>query len=134
MPPNLANAAQLLGRVLMAVIFILGGWSKLHGQEGTTAYLVSNGFPLPAIAYWVAVVTELGGGLLILCGLLTRPAALLLAGFCVVTAVVVHFQPDNAGQMTHYYKNLSMAGGFLQLFAVGAGGWSLDALLRSKSA
>lgn len=134
MPPNLANAAQLLGRVLMAVIFILGGWSKLHGQEGTTAYLVSNGFPLPAIAYWVAVVTELGGGLLILCGLLTRPAALLLAGFCVATAVVVHFQPDNAGQMTHYYKNLCMAGGFLQLFAVGAGGWSLDALLRSKSA
>ena len=61
-------------------------------------------------------------------------AALLLAGFCVVTAVVVHFQPDNAGQMINYYKNLCMAGGFLQLFAVGAGGWSLDALFRSKSA
>jgi len=130
---SLSSPAQLLGRLLMAVIFILGGWGKFNGHEAAVGYIAKNGIPMPEVAYWVSVAVELLGGLAILVGLQTRAVSLAMAIFCVATAVMVHYHPEDRGQMTNFLKNLCMAGGFLQLYAVGAGGWSLDSLFSRRS-
>lgn len=127
-------AAQLLGRILLSIIFITGGLGKLAAAGPTIAYIGSHGLPFPELAYYVSVIVELGGGLLVLFGFQARLAALVLAGWCVVTGVLFHYHPGDQGQMINYYKNLAMAGGFLQLLALGAGAWSVDALLRRRSA
>jgi putative oxidoreductase len=128
----LTSAVPLLGRVLMSVIFIGAGYGKLGNASGTIGYIASHGMPLPEVAYGLSVATELGGGLLILFGLLTRPVAALMAVFCVLTGVIFHYIPADQNMMIHFMKNIAMAGGFLQLVAWGAGAWSLDALLSAR--
>ncbi len=132
MPPTTSAAAQAFGRLLLAVIFLLSGYAKITNPTGTIAAIGAIGVPYPEIGYYLAVLVEFGGGLLILLGLQTRLAALALAGFCIATGLLVHYHPGNQGQMTHFLKNLAMAGGFLQLFAVGAGLWSLDAVIGRR--
>ena len=133
MSASLASAAQLLGRILLSIIFIVGGLGKLGAHNATVGYIGSGGLPMPELAYWVSVVVELGGGLLVLFGFQARLSALMLAGWCVVTGVIFHYHPGDQGQMINYMKNLAIAGGFLQIFAVGAGAWSVDALLRRRT-
>jgi putative oxidoreductase len=126
------SAPQLLGRALMAVIFILGGWGKLSHMGPFTAHLADLGVPMPALTYYGVVAIELLGGLAILFGFWTSVTAFLLAVYCVATAVLAHYHPGDVGQMTNFYKNLAMAGGFLQLMVLGAGAWSLDAKLSRR--
>ena len=72
------------------------------------------------------LLVEIGAGVLLLVGWKARCAALVLAIWCVATALVAHYHPDDRGQMIHFMKNICMAGGFLQIFAFGAGRLSLD--------
>lgn len=121
---------NVAGRVLLAHIFILSGYGKIAGYAGTQAYMAAKGVPgemLPLV-----ILLELGGGLAILAGFMTRWAALALALFCVASAILFHFQPGNQAQMINFMKNLAMAGGFLVLAQVGAPYLSIDAL-RSGS-
>jgi putative oxidoreductase len=116
---------NIAARVLMSQIFILSGWSKLTGYAGSQQYLESLGLPgalLPPV-----ILTELGGGLLLLVGFKTRWVALALAGFSLLTAVMVHFKPGDQMQMINFMKNLAMAGGLLLFVRVGAGAPSVDA-------
>ena len=118
------NSTQLLGRILMAAIFIWAGIGKIIGYAGTEQYIESLGLAgglLPLIILW-----ELGGGLALLLGFFTRPIALALAIFCVATAFLVHFHPGNHMQMINFMKNIAMTGGFLFVAVQGAGDWSLD--------
>jgi putative oxidoreductase len=124
-------ALPALGRVLLSVIFLLSGWGKLFAAAGTIGYIAAHGLPLPTVAYAVAVIVELGGGILLLVGLLTRPVALVLALFCLVTAFAFHGFADMNNQI-QALKNIAMAGGFLFVAAHGAGAWSLDAALRRR--
>ena len=119
--------APALGRVLMAIIFILSGFGKLTAPAGTIGYIASTGLPLPEVGYGIAVIVELGGGLLLLGGLLTRWVAPVLALFCLVTAFVFHGFGDMNSQI-HAMKNICMAGGFLVLGAYGATLWSVDGM------
>jgi putative oxidoreductase len=128
------TALPALGRLLMSVIFIMAGLEKLGAPEGTIRYIAAHGLPLPSLAYAVSVLVELGGGIAILVGFLTRPVALAMAAFCVVTGVMFHFIPADQNMMIHFMKNIAMAGGFLQLVAWGAGAWSLDALVSARRA
>jgi putative oxidoreductase len=82
----------------------------------------------------LAIAVELGCGLLILCGYHTRAAALLLAGFCLATAVLFHGKFGDRNQLLHFEKDLAIAGGLLVLFAHGAGAWALDALRSVRTA
>lgn len=129
MNPFIAAAAQLLGRFLMSAIFIQGGLGKLASPGATMDYIASAGLPNPQIALYASIAVELGRGILILLGVLTRPVAFIMAGFCLVTGALFHYHPDDVNQMTNLMKNICMAGGFLQLFAVGAGALSVDALM-----
>ena len=123
------NLALLIGRVLMSWIFISGGWSKLLAATATqTAFGQRYGLPLPMIAWLVAVIVELGGGLALLLGLYTRFVGLVLAVWCIVTALVAHTNFADRIQEIQFHKNMAMAGGFLFVFAVGAGIYSVDRL------
>jgi putative oxidoreductase len=124
------DAALLLGRILMVAIFLSAGYSKLTHYEYMQGYMVSLGVPgwsMPFIILW-----ELGGGLAILLGLFTRPVALLLAGFCVISALIAHLHPADQEQMINFMKNLSMTGGFIYVAVTGAGAFSLDRKLKLK--
>ena len=116
----------LLARVLMAAIFIRGGYGKAMNPAGTMAMMAHYNLPLPGAAYAVSLLVELGAGIAFLVGWNGKAAALVLAIWCVATAFVAHYHPGDTGQMVHFYKNLCMAGGFLQVFVYGAGAFSFD--------
>ena len=119
-----ADTAELLGRSLLALLFVLSGLGKLGAYGATVAYMSATGVPgalLPAV-----IATEVLGGLAILFGWKTRPAAALLAGFSLLTAVTFHNKLSDPTQMIMFFKNTSITGGFLLLVAHGAGRLSID--------
>jgi len=126
--PN--NTLLLVGRILLALIFIVSGYGKLAGGPANFAgYLTQMGFPAALLFAWATTALELLGGLAILIGLATRPVAAALALFCIATALVAHL-----GDSTALLKNLGLAGGYLLLAATGAGAISVDAKLGQRSA
>lgn len=124
------NVVLLLARVLMAYIFLFAGYHKLLDIGPTQGFMQHIG--LPGFFAYLVVLLELGGGLAVLCGAYTRVAAWVLAGFCLLTAFLVHFHPDDPGNMLHFMKNLCMAGGFLVLAVQGAGRISLGQQFRLR--
>jgi putative oxidoreductase len=121
----LTAATQMTGRVLMSAIFIMAGISKLSSYAATQDYMESMG--VPGILLPLVILLELGGGLAVLLGWQTRISAFLLAGFCIVSALIFHADSGDQMQSILFMKNMAMAGGFLFLVAGGAGVWSLDA-------
>jgi putative oxidoreductase len=116
-----AGPLGLIGRAMLAYIFIVEGVGKIANYAGVVDYMQANGVDgrlLPLV-----ILTELGGGLLVLFGLKTRWAAIALFGFCLLTALFFHLGADQATEMQ---KNIAMAGGFLTLAIYGPGAWSLD--------
>lgn len=114
----------LIGRVLLSIMFIQAGWEKIGGYAGTQEYMQAAGVPgalLPLV-----ILTELGGGLLVLLGFFTRYAAIALAGFCLLAGLLFHYQPGDAMQMINLMKNVTIAGGFLVLAGSGPGAMALD--------
>lgn len=127
---KLNDLGTLAGRILLAFLFVMAGYSKIGGYAGTQGYMEAMGVPgalLPLV-----ILTELGGGLLVALGLGTRLAAIALAGFSILSAVLFHFKPDDQIQMIMFMKNFAIAGGLLVLFAHGAGALSLDARLARR--
>lgn len=124
---DLNNAAAALGRLLLSVIFLWSGFQKLAAFGGTVGYMASLGLPVPELAALVAIGVECVGGILVLVGYQTRLVGLVMAGWCIATALVAHAHFGDQNQTVHFLKNLAMSGGFLQLVAFGAGAWSLDA-------
>ena len=121
----------LIGRVLIGLPFAMSGLGKLAAYGPTTAPIIAVGLPVPPLAFLVAVVLELGGGILLIAGYQARTVALALAVFCVATGVAFHSNFADQNQMIHFLKNVMMAGGLLQIVAFGAGALSLDNL-RAK--
>ena len=122
------NSTQLLvGRVLLSILFIAAGLGKLAAPAGFTGYLQSLGFPAPTLMAWLTILLEVGGGLALLAGFMTRYAAYALAAFCVATAFLAHFNFADQMQMTMFMKNVAIAGGLLVLATAGAGKFSVDA-------
>ncbi len=122
---GLAPYGMATARVLLALIFVLSGLSKIGAADGTRAYM--EAMHVPGALLWPTILFEVGGGLLIFAGYRTRPIALLFAGFSLVSAAIFHSQFSEQIQMIMFLKNVSMAGGFIMLASVGAGALSLDA-------
>jgi putative oxidoreductase len=125
---SLEAAGLAAGRLLLAALFILEGWNKLRGYDTATAYMDRYGVPgalLPAV-----IALELGAGLMIAVGWQTRLAALALSLFCVLAAVLFHGNISDRGQVLHFEKDLTIAGGLLVLAVAGAGRWSFDGRLQ----
>ena len=129
---TLQNPLALIGRLLLALIFITSGASKIGGFAGTVGYIASKGMPAASVFAVLAIIIELGGGLAVAVGFMTRWAALALAVFCVVAALIFHnFWAVPADQVMmqqiNFWKNISITGGFLVLAAFGPGAISIDA-------
>lgn len=126
------DATVLVARILLAFMFIIAGWGKLGaGYAGTQQYMASMGVSgalLPLVIF-----AELGGGLGVLFGALTRLAAAGLAAFCILSALFFHTDFANQMQSIMFMKNLAIAGGMLMLAVHGAGAWSLDAWWQARS-
>ena len=125
------DAAALVGRILLAALFVTSGFSKLTDFAGTAGYIASQGVPLPGVATAISIVMELGGGLAILAGWMTRWVALAIAVFLIVITPIFHnyWSGEEAERMTNqimFWKNVSILGGFLLLFAFGPGRYSVD--------
>jgi len=124
--------AALLGRILLALTFVTSGFGKLMAFAGTVGTIAGKGVPLPEVAAALTILIELGGGLAIIAGWKTRWWALLIALFIVVITPIFHnywAMPDPQKMMTNqimFWKNVSMIGGFLVLFAFGPGRYSVD--------
>jgi putative oxidoreductase len=122
---TLQKSSELAGRVLLSLLFIGAGVSKLGAYAATAGYMQAMHVPTTLLPLVIAL--EIGGGLAILLGLFTRVASVLLAGFCVIAAAIFHSNFADQIQMVMFLKNLSIAGAFLILFARGAGPYSIDA-------
>jgi putative oxidoreductase len=128
---NQKDGLILIARVLLVVLFVIFGWSKLTGFSGTVAYMASLAMPLPTVAAAITVVAEFFFGIAIAIGFYTRPVALLLAVYTLVTALIGHHywtmvDTARAENMINFYKNVSIMGGLLLLSVTGAGKYSID--------
>jgi putative oxidoreductase len=115
-----------LGRVLLAFLFLMSGVSKLGAPAATMAYIASAGLPSAGVVYALALVVEIGAGLLLLIGFQARLAAGVLALFTIAAAFLFHNNFTDQNQIIHFLKNFAIAGGLLQIAAAGAGRLSLD--------
>ena len=122
-----------LGRLLIALIFVLSGLSKIAASANTIAYIQSAGAPFAPAAFGIAAIVEVIGGLALLVGFQTRLVAAILATFTLAAAVLFHNNLADQNQMIHFMKNLAITGGLLQVVAFGAGAFSLDNRRRSAS-
>ncbi len=129
--PLNAGAVTALGRLLLALIFILSGFGKLMAPGPTIGFFTAVHVPVPEVAYVVSVIVELGGGLALLLGFQARIVAAVLALFCLYTAFAVHGFASMESQSSAL-KNISMTGGFLYVIAYGAGAWSIDAMRQRR--
>ncbi|WP_268810532.1 DoxX family protein [Variovorax sp. Root434] len=129
------NSAQdtlaLIGRILIAYLFIPAGIGKLMGFGGTVGYITSAGLPLPEVAAAIAILVELGLGIALLLGFKTRWTAIAMAAFTVAAALFFHkywSAPDamKMMQQINFNKNIAIAGGLLAIAAWGAGRFSID--------
>lgn len=116
---------DLISRVLIAAIFALSGLSKIFNYEGTGQYMEMMG--VPAFLLPLVIITEVVGALFIILGYKTRIVAFLLAGLCVLSALLFHFQLADQNQFINFFKNLAIAGGFIAIMLKGAGTLSIDA-------
>lgn len=121
------TALPLTGRILLAAIFIMSGIGKIAAPAATIGYISAMGLPFPELGLAGAIGIEVVGGLLLVLGLYTRPVALALAAFSILTGLIFHSAIADQNQMIHLMKNFAMAGGLLQVAAFGAGALSLDA-------
>ena len=126
------NAATLVGRLLLSLLFVMGGWGKLMAPAAAQAMLAKHNLPMVEAGWLLAVIVELGGGLAILFGLFARPVGFVCAIWCVATAIIGHGDFADRNQEIHFFKNLGLTGGFLYIAALGAGAWSVDALLARR--
>lgn len=117
----------VVGRVLIALIFLWSGLGKLMDPAGTIGYISSANLPLPQLGYALALAVELGGGALLVIGFKTRAVAAALALFTLVTALAFHNNFSDLNQTIHFMKNISITGGLLQVVAFGGGALGFDA-------
>jgi putative oxidoreductase len=127
------SAIPLLGRILLAIPFILSGVGKLAAPAATQGYIAAMAVPVPVIAFVIAVIIEVGGGALLLVGYRTRIVALVMAVFSIATALLFHHNFGDQNQFIHFMKNVMLAGGLLQIVAFGAGAFSVDNRSSGKS-
>lgn len=121
------DIALLIGRILIGVLFLIAAYVKMKGYGGTTGYFTKLGIPLPAVMVPLTILFEVVAGILLIVGYQTRLVALLIAAFCIVSALLAHTNIADGNQLNRLLKNLAVAGGALALFVSGPGANSVDA-------
>ena len=127
----------LLGRIALGAIFVKSGLQKLMALSAFAASLASRGVPQSSVWAVISATVEFVGGILIVTGLRTREASLLMVLFVIVATGISHRYWEFADaarrlQESQFFKNLSIIGGVVLLFATGSGRFGLDALLARR--
>ena len=120
----MANFFDLISRIFISLIFLLSGYNKIFNYENTVVWM--EGFGIPGFLLWPAILLEIILPILIIIGYRTQISAILLAMFCIATAVIFHFDFDNQVQTIAFLKNFALAGGFLFIAVHGPKDWSLE--------
>ena len=120
----MANFFDLISRIFISLIFLLSGYNKIFNYENTVVWM--EGFGIPGFLLWPAILLEIILPILIIIGYRTQISAILLAIFCLATAVIFHFDFDNQVQTIAFLKNFALAGGFLFIAVHGPRDWSLE--------
>ena len=123
------NLIDLIGRILISVLFLLNGIFKISNYDGTIGWMESYG--MPGIFLFPAIILEIAGPVLVIIGYKTKLTAGLLSLFCVATAIIFHNDFTDQMQFTSFLKNIALAGGFLILFVNGAKSLSLDNKIKN---
>ena len=119
---------ELVGRIFISLIFLVAGIGKILNYEGTIGYMES--FGVPGYLFIPAIIIEILFPLLIIVGYKTKFFAIILALFAILLAVIFHTDFSNQMQLMSFLKNFAIAGGFLIIFARGAGKYSIDQRLN----
>jgi putative oxidoreductase len=125
---GLKHIALLVGRLLLALIFVHEGYTLTTNFSGGADYMAKQGVSLPLFV--AVIVLQLAAGLSLVLGILTRLGALALGLFCLATAFMFHTNFDSMNELLHFEKDLGLAGGMFVLAAVGAGAFSVDHVLE----
>ena len=125
------DGAALVGRILLALLFIISGFAKIGGFDETSGYIASKGLPMPQVLTALTILVELGGGILLAVGWKARWAALAIAVFTLLAAFLFHnfwtvTGPARMGEFNNFWKNISIVGGMLMVVAFGPGRYSVD--------
>jgi putative oxidoreductase len=125
------DVAALVGRVLLALMFLVAGYGKITGYDGTAGFMASAGLPMVGVLLPLTILVECGGGIALVIGWKARWAALLLAGFTILATLTFHNfwtmkAEANMVNSLFFYKNLAVIGGMLFVFAFGPGRYSVD--------
>ncbi len=121
---KLKDPSILAARILLILVFVIFGYGKIGGYDGTVGYMEGKG--VPGILLPLVILAELGGGILIAIGFYARGAALALAGFSIISALIFHLDFGDRAQTIQFWKNLSIAGGMLMIFACGPGKFAIN--------
>ena len=129
---SLRTPFAVAGRFLLALLFVMAGFSKIGGFAGTVGLMASKGMPAAEVLAVLTIVLEIGGGLALMFGWRARWAALALALFTLVASFILHNfwampEAQKLMQQLMFMKNLAIVGGLLMVVALGAGPASLDA-------
>lgn len=124
---HLKDAALLAGRLLLSVLFLHEGLTLATHFDAAAKAMAALGISLPLFVATVAL--QLGAGLSIASGLLTRLGAIGLGLFCLATALLFHTNLASQNELLHFEKDLAIAGGMFVLAIAGAGAFSLDRLV-----
>ena len=127
---RLTDPLAFVGRVLLALIFVKEGVDAIANYSGVAGYMQSSGVSASLLP--LVILAQLGGGLSVLTGFLTRLGAMALAAFCVLTALLFHRNWTDFNETIQFQKDICMAGGFLVLTAFGPSEWSIDAMLARR--
>jgi len=120
----------LVSRLLLSILFIVAGYGKLNGYEATAGYM--EAMHVPSLLLPLVILLELGGGLAIVFGFLTRFTAVSIGIFSIVAALIFHTDFSNETNQLMLMKDFGLAGGFFLLASTGAGRFSVDALIKNR--
>ncbi len=128
---GLTAVGPLVGRLFISAIFLLSGFSKITNPAGMIGYIAAAGLPFAPVGLGLAIAIEILGGLALVLGYRTRLTAALIAVFTLATALLFHNNLADQNQFIHFFKNIAITGGLMQIVAFGGGRFSLDARNRA---
>ena len=120
----MTNLIDFIGRVLISLVFLLSGYNKILNYDGTISWM--EGYGVPGFLLWPTIILEIILPILIIVGYKTQLSAIILAIFCIVTAIIFHLDFTNQMQVIALLKNFGLAGGFIFIAINGPKDWALD--------
>jgi putative oxidoreductase len=123
----MSDALALAGRIFISGVFLISGIGKITAPVATIGFIASVGLPFPQLGFAIGIVVETVVMVAFLLGYRTRLTAAILVAYCVAAAMFFHNAWSNIDQLMHFWKNMTVAGGLMQVIAFGAGRYSLDA-------